>query len=336
MTKTQLRSHCPDSLKHAGVDTPYQYTIPMSVQDLARLELREDLGTLNESLTQFREWITKSRDVRNVQTDSNFLLRFLRAKKFSLPMAQQTLLKYLNLKKRFPKATCDLDCLDPKMNDLFTSGYLFVSPIRDKQGRRVIIGVGSNLDPHKYTDEDHFRIHMITYETLLCDEETQVRGLTYFGDIKGVSTSHITLWSPTEFARAIKWGEQSIPLRHKDVHFINVPAPFRYVYDFFLSRLSPKMRNRITIHTNVTEVHESIGTECLPKEYGGTIPLAEMIESWKAEMLTHRQQLLALDQMEILNPGAIIGRRNAGPKANVLTGGGEPVLTGSFRKLEVD
>lgn len=93
---------------------------------------------------------------------------------------------------------------------LYLHRYLFVSPIKDKQGRRVIIGVGSNLDPQKYTDEDHFKTHMITYETLLWDEETQIRGLTYFGDIKGVSTSHITLWSPTEFARVIKWGEVRI------------------------------------------------------------------------------------------------------------------------------
>ncbi|XP_026676795.1 alpha-tocopherol transfer protein-like [Diaphorina citri] len=107
--------------------------------------------------------------------------------------AEQTLLKYLNLKKRFPMSTCDLDCLDPKMNELFSSGYLFVSPIKDKQGRRVIIGVGSNLDPQKYTDEDHFKTHMITYETLLWDEETQIRGLTYFGDIKGVSTSQVLI-----------------------------------------------------------------------------------------------------------------------------------------------
>lgn len=338
MTKTQL-SHRPSSImsKHTNDLYPdYEYTIPMAVQDLARLELREDISTLNESLAQFRDWIRKSRDVRNVQTDSNFLLRFLRAKKFSVPMAQQTLLKYLNLKKRFPKATCDLDCLDPKMDDLFSSGYLFVSPIRDKQGRRVIIGVGSNLDPNKYTDDDHFKIHMITYETLLCDEETQVRGLSYFGDLKGVSTSYISLWSPTEFARAIKWGEQSIPLRHKDVHFINVPSPIRYVYDFFLSRLSPKMRNRITIHSNVSEVHDSIGTECLPKEYGGTIPMAEMIESWKAEMLSHREELLALDTMEILNPSAIIGRRNNGNPNNGLNSVGEATITGSFRKLEVD
>lgn len=31
------------------------------------------------------------------------------------------------------------------------------------------------------------------------------------------------------------------------------------------------------IHSDVSEVQKSIGLECLPKEYGGTIPMAEMI-----------------------------------------------------------
>lgn len=70
MTKTQL-SHRPSSImsKHTNDLYPdYEYTIPMAVQDLARLELREDISTLNESLAQFRDWIRKSRDVKNVQT----------------------------------------------------------------------------------------------------------------------------------------------------------------------------------------------------------------------------------------------------------------------------
>lgn len=59
-------------------------------------------------------------------------------------------------------------------------------------------------------------------------------------------------------------------------------------------------------------------------------------ESWKAEMLSHREELLALDTMEILNPNAIIGRRNNGNPNNGLNSVGEATITGSFRKLEVD
>jgi len=52
----------------------------------------------------------------------NFLLRFLRVKKFSLPMAQQVLLKYINFRQTFPHLTYNLDYLTPSVNELISKG----------------------------------------------------------------------------------------------------------------------------------------------------------------------------------------------------------------------
>lgn len=53
------------------------------------------------------------------------------------------------------------------------------------------------------------QVHLLTYETLINDEENQVLGFTHIGDGKSVNMAHVTLWSPTEFATIIKWGEVS-------------------------------------------------------------------------------------------------------------------------------
>lgn len=106
---------------------------------MARKELREDRSARDQGLDQVRNWLKKNEDVENVRTDDCFLLRFLRAKKFSVPIAQQCMLKYLNLKRVFPQMTAQLDYLNPKLNEILTNGYLTVSPIRDQHGRRVII-----------------------------------------------------------------------------------------------------------------------------------------------------------------------------------------------------
>lgn len=110
-----------------------------NVLKIARKELREDKSAREQGLMQLRNWIKKNEDIENVRTDDKFLLKFLRAKKFSVPMAQQVILKYLNLKRVFPQMTADLDYLSPTMNTLLTNGYLTVSPVRDQHGRRVII-----------------------------------------------------------------------------------------------------------------------------------------------------------------------------------------------------
>lgn len=115
------------------------------VQKIAKKELRENESAREQSLEQFRDWIKKNQDIANVRTDDSFLLRFLRAKKFSVPMAEQMLLKYLNLRHTFPAMIKKLDFLEPKVASLINNGYIFASPIRDSKGRRVIIAFASEF-----------------------------------------------------------------------------------------------------------------------------------------------------------------------------------------------
>lgn len=108
------------------------------IKKVAKDELREDESSRKQSLKQMRDWLLKNEDLENVRTDDLFLLRFLRCRKFSVPMAQQQLLKYLNLKKAMPHLITNLDYLSPVVKYLFDNGYIFASPIRDSKGRRVI------------------------------------------------------------------------------------------------------------------------------------------------------------------------------------------------------
>lgn len=75
--------------------------------------------------------------------------------------------------------------------------------------------------------------------------------------------------------------------------------------------------------------------DVLPKEMGGKIPKAEMIELFKQELNASRSTLLALDNMKILSDSGIIGRRNADKNNNTVSQKSEQVV-GSFRKLEID
>lgn len=74
--------------------------------------------------------------------------------------------------------------------------------------------------------------------------------------------------------------------------------------------------------------------DVLPKEMGGKIPLAEMILNFKQELSAHREALIGLGNMKLLNDDGIIGRRNADKNNNSLSNGNEVI--GSFRKLEID
>ncbi|XP_014243792.1 clavesin-1-like [Cimex lectularius] len=309
--------------------------------ELAKKELREDESTRDQALESMRTWVEQNPRIISCRTDDSFLLRFLRFKKFSVPMAQEAMERYLLLRQTLAQAFHNLDMHLPRMSYLLSKGYLFASPGRDKYGRRWIIARPGVFDPYKYINEDMCRIHGIVYETLMEDQENQIRGFVHFADGVGVSFPYLTLFTPKEAVRIVKNGERTVPMRHKEVHVINVPSALKYVLDWGMTLISEKIKKRVKIYTSIDEALKTIDTDMLPQEYGGKIPMAEMIERFKEEIELARPQLLDHDKMEMrlelfsenAKAGAVsalkAGNTSCNPYKNDL-------LCGSFRKLEVD
>lgn len=68
----------------------------------------------------------------------------------------------------------------------------------------IIIGV---FDPYKYANTDMLKVHGMVYETLMEDEENQIRGYVHIVDCTGVSLPYMTLFTPKEAVRIIKNAE---------------------------------------------------------------------------------------------------------------------------------
>ncbi|XP_043286662.1 alpha-tocopherol transfer protein-like [Venturia canescens] len=330
------------------VTQPDVYECPLSedTQKLAKEELREDKSTRDQAIEQLRSWIKLNPRIKNSRLDAQFLLRFLRCKKFNVPMAQEAMERYLLLRQVYHPAFHNLDIEEPTMNELLTLGYLFAAPGRDSQGRRVIVARPGVFDPYKYTNADMCKIHAITYEALMEDEESQIRGFVHFADGAGVSFPHLTLFTPREAVRIVKNGERTVPMRHKEVHAINAHPSLKFALDFGMSLISEKIKKRIKIYTSLEDaLKNNMDPSMLPKEYGGTMPMKEMIDLWRQELLEIRPKLLSHDKMRVslelysekAREGAVsalkqgFGCSNVGASDSNIHG-----ITGSFRKLEVD
>ena len=144
-TAKALLSFSWSKSKETEVDLKSKLKVSDAVLKVAKKELREDKTTREQALDQMRQWLKKNYDVENVRIDDTFLLRFLRNKKFSVPMAQQQLLKYLNMRKVMTHLLTNLDFLSPGVKNLFDNGYIMVSPIRDKLGRRTVLYFASKI-----------------------------------------------------------------------------------------------------------------------------------------------------------------------------------------------
>lgn len=68
-------------------------------------------------------------------------------------------------------------------------------------------------------------------------------------------------------------------MRHKEVHGINTHASMKFALDFGMSLISDKIKSRVRLYTNLDEALENgyLERDILPKEYGGIMPMKDMI-----------------------------------------------------------
>jgi len=288
-------------MKQEAVTAEDNYICQLSkeVQEIARTELQEDNKTRKKALYEVRKWIKSQPHMKRVRLDANFLLRFLRMQKFEIKEACEILDKYITMRCQHPSWFQNLDSRDSALSELINMGYIFVLPDRDAHGRRVIFSKASAFDPSRFTTSDMMRAHILTFETLLTDEENQVRGFTYVLDEESVSWSQLTVWTPSEVSKAFNCCERALPMRHREIHFVNLPWTMTLVFQFAKSLLSEKIRKRFRTHSGLESLMKSVDPSILPQEYGGTRSVAECVELWKEELEESRTSLLQLDQMKV-------------------------------------
>jgi len=268
------------------------------LDQLAEEELGETEEVRDSTLSEMKRWLRSQPHIHNCRTDDNFLLRFLRMQKFRLDKSCAVLEKYTLMREENPCYFRNLDISRPELQELVLSGFMFVLPERDSFGRRVIFHIPRHLDPSRHSMEDVIKVIAITLETLLEDEENQIRGLTCIVDASDLSLAHMTFWNPIELRRVINMCEKSIPMRHKGVNYIHLPSFVNTMFNFVKGILSKKIQNRIYIHNSLGELEERVGgVDVLPEEYGGSIPLSTMTCEWKEALEASRPRLLALDNI---------------------------------------
>ncbi|XP_039966000.1 clavesin-2 isoform X3 [Bactrocera tryoni] len=324
--------HKPETTECESTESfdPYTCSLSPALKLIAKEELHEDDNIRHQALHQFREWISKHPRIKKCRTDTLFLLRFLRTKKFSVPDACEMLERYLTIRQLFPQWFSNLDILDPTISEIFDNGYLVPLPQRDDDGRQIILSVAKNFDPYKYSSVQMARVHSLICEGLLDDEPSQVAGYVYINDESGINMGFASLWSLSDLRNMVKCIQNSTPMRHKATHFVNIPHFANRIIELGVSLLSEKLKNRITIHKSVDALKERVKPEILPKEYGGSIPMADIIKDFKLKLIQKRDSILALDEMCIE-----ITKDCNSPSVKIISDIDTGVI-GSFRKLEVD
>lgn len=167
------------------------------MQKLAETELRETEEVRSHALTAMRDWILANPRIEKCRMDSAWLLRFLRFRKYSIPLAQEALERYLLFREGLYGYDwfSNMDYNRQHLTHLLEKGVIVPLPGRDKLGRQVLMFRLSNVDPSLNDIGNAFlTLSTMFFETLLDDEENQIKGLTYIGDVSGVQLAHINVF----------------------------------------------------------------------------------------------------------------------------------------------
>lgn len=238
----------------------------------AKCELGEDEKDRRGAVQSFRSLI-KQQNVIRTPTDFAFLLRFLRARKFSQLRARDILENYWALKTKNPEWFGNIDPGDTKLQEFLRKGFYYSPMKTDSEGRRIIIERVGNLNVDEIKNYfglgTAFKNIILVCEWLARDENVQVNGVQVFVDLTGITMGHSTnVMTPENAKRLLQFYQNSLPARMKGFHMYNEP-PF---IDMLLSIMRPlmkqKLKDRMHFHgKNMANVYDFVDKSVLPDEY---------------------------------------------------------------------
>jgi len=294
-------------------------------------EFQETLKLLKSSLTDIKKWLAKTPHLHSICKDDEFLTTFLRGCKYSLERTKEKLDNFHAVKSCSPEWFDNWDPFDPAVQEILNTGLFLPLPGYDQHGRFVTLNLSGKVKPSKMKLDDLIRASMMIISVARKnDEQAIIRGFVMVQDMDGIGAEHLTMFNIAVIKKLITMGKTAWPVRPKGAHILNRPIIMESIHNMVKNMQEEKMRNRNTVHKpgDLTKLHEDLGTEILPKEYGGTNGTVEDLRIyWKKEVENHKDWLLEQNKYKTDE-----AKRPGKPKLHSDLFG----IEGSIRKLDID
>lgn len=126
--------------------THLQAGLSSETTEKARLELNENPDSLHADIQQVRDMIVTRPDIGFLRTDDDFILRFLRARKFNQAETFRLLAQYFQFRQQNLDMFQSFKVDDPGIKRALMDGFPGVLETPDQHGRKILILFASNWD----------------------------------------------------------------------------------------------------------------------------------------------------------------------------------------------
>uniref|UniRef100_A0A8D8QMH1 Alpha-tocopherol transfer protein-like n=1 Tax=Cacopsylla melanoneura TaxID=428564 RepID=A0A8D8QMH1_9HEMI len=267
------------------------------LQEIARNELRELPEIVQPAIDELRALLKEDEEITCPHENNAWLVRFLRPTKFYPESAHKLIKNYYSFKVKHKDLYNGLK--PSKEENVFHHNVLYVLPLRDNKGRRILVlELGKNWKHKKVCLDEVFKGAVLFLEAAMLEPTSQIAGAQVIFDMDGLSLQQAWQFTPTFAKRIVDWLQDSVPIRVKGIHVVNQPTIFNMVFALFKPLLREKLKNRIIFHgTDRDSLHKHLNPECLPETYKGTmdIPLVTG-EEWLSVLKTMDEEYEAISQ----------------------------------------
>lgn len=242
--------------------------LPPDLREVAEKILNETPERRAQALKELRELLAGYADTLRSRTDTLFLLRFLRVRKFDAQRAFQMIQNYYRARYLNPELYEGLHPLAKK--NLFELQTHTVLPDTDSEGSKICVLRMGNWNPSICSLDSLAGLCILAWEHLLEDPRTQVNGIVMLLDLGGGSLSHLKASTPGQFSMMVYNIQECCPLRMKAAHVINQPVYFMPLFQLVKPFLKEKLVRRMHLHgKDMDSLHKFLPAEILPEEFGG-------------------------------------------------------------------
>ncbi|XP_065292340.2 alpha-tocopherol transfer protein-like isoform X2 [Dermacentor albipictus] len=241
------------------------------LDDVARRELGETPAVKQTALEELRQLISGDPSL-NCPTDDDFLVKFLRARKYDTQFAFENIKKYFKVRRDRPELFEDLTPSSIPFDVVCRKHQLLtVSRHTDPLGRMVFLTKIGSWNSEICSLNDYFRVGLALCEYFLLREDFQVRGIVAIVDLKGLNVYHLPYYTPSVIRTLVSLVQDCFPLRLKKVYIINNPPIFDFLFAIAKTFLKAKLAKRIRLFGyNLTELHQLVPDDVISKEHEGT------------------------------------------------------------------